>query len=240
MPSVLPLAGHPVRWRLLAELAGGDRAVRELAALVGERQNLVSYHLRLLRDGGLVTSRRSSADRRDSYYALDLAGCRDRLAAAGTALHAGLRLVPAPPRPPGRGAARPVRVLFVCTGNSARSRMAEAMLRAAGGDRVRVASAGSHPKPLHPSAVQVMRERGLDVPDAPPTSLADVGVTSFDRVITLCDKVREHCPELPDGPVVVHWSIPPPDGRDTFEAVADELETRVAFLLDTLDPPDPD
>ena len=70
---LLALAGHPVRWRVLRELAASDRQVGELTAAVGEPQNLVSYHLRLLRDGGLVTARRSSADGRDHYYAIDLA-----------------------------------------------------------------------------------------------------------------------------------------------------------------------
>src|SRR5215475_1334368 len=91
------LVTHPVRWRLLGELVQSDRAVRELTQLVGEPQSLVSYHLRQLRTGGLVFSRRSSADGRDSYYAVDLPACRDQLQAAGAALHPGLALVPAPP-----------------------------------------------------------------------------------------------------------------------------------------------
>ena len=71
-PSFVRLAAHPLRWRLLRELVQSDRAVRELMMIVDEPQSLVSYHLRLLREGGLVTSRRSSADGRDSYYAIDL------------------------------------------------------------------------------------------------------------------------------------------------------------------------
>ena len=68
--------------------------------LVDEPQSLVSYHLRLLRDGGLVSARRSSADRRDSYYAIDLDACREALQNAGGALHPALRLVPEPPACP--------------------------------------------------------------------------------------------------------------------------------------------
>jgi DNA-binding transcriptional ArsR family regulator len=82
-PPFLQLAGHPLRWRLLTELARSDLRVGELSARAGERQNLISYHLRLLRDGGLVIARRSSADGRDSYYVLDLARCREALAQAG-------------------------------------------------------------------------------------------------------------------------------------------------------------
>src|ERR1700704_728643 len=108
-PALLQLAGHPVRWRLLSELARSDRLVHELTGLVGEPQNLVSYHLGKLRDGRLVSARRSSADGRDTYYGLDLARVGGLLSAAGGALHPGLRLAP----PPRDGAAiAPVRVLF--------------------------------------------------------------------------------------------------------------------------------
>src|SRR5436190_18308447 len=117
-PPFLRLAGHPLRWRLLSELAHSDRRVGELCGLAGRRQSLVSYHLRRLRDGGLVSLRRSSADGRDVYYALDLPRCRELLAGAGVALHPGLGSAPAQ-----RRAAAPASVLFLCTGNSARSQM---------------------------------------------------------------------------------------------------------------------
>src|SRR5215470_20008066 len=114
-PSFVRLAGHPVRWRLMGELARSDRRVRELVRLLDQPQNLVSYHLGRLRTAGLVGARHSTFDARDAYYHLDLVNCADSLAAAGLALHPGLRLAPAPAAaPPGR-----CRVLFVCTGNSA-------------------------------------------------------------------------------------------------------------------------
>src|SRR5882672_92393 len=81
----LQLIADPRRWRLVGELARSDRRVGELTQLVGEPQNLVSYHLRELRDAGLVSSRRSSFDGRDAYYRVDLARCRDLLCAAGAA-----------------------------------------------------------------------------------------------------------------------------------------------------------
>src|SRR4051794_34460939 len=98
-PTFVRLAAHPVRWPLRGELADSDYRVRELVARVDEPQNLVSYHLRLLRDGGLVTARRSSFDGRDSYYHLDLDRCADELIASGAALHPALHWVPAPPIP---------------------------------------------------------------------------------------------------------------------------------------------
>src|SRR5258708_31941191 len=86
-PAFLQLAGHPLRWRLLSELARSDRMVHELTGLVGEAQNLVSYHLGKLRDGRLVSARRSAADRRDTYYGLDLARVGSLLSAIRGALH---------------------------------------------------------------------------------------------------------------------------------------------------------
>jgi protein-tyrosine-phosphatase/DNA-binding transcriptional ArsR family regulator len=238
-PGFLRLTGHPVRWQLLSELARSDRQVRELTALVGQRQSLTSYHLGQLRAGGLVTMRRSSADKRDAYYSLDLAACRELLAEAGAALHPGLRLVPAAPTPPEDGPGRPVRppvrVLFLCTGNSSRSQMAEAILEELGGDRVEVASAGSHPTSLHPNAVRVMRERGIDISGRRSKHLSEFTEQRFDHVISLCDRVREVCPDFPGAPAVAHWSIPDPaadeDGHPAFVRTADELYTRIRFLL---------
>src|SRR4051812_49986775 len=119
-PRFLRLAGHPLRWRLLSELARSDLRVGELCELADRRQSLVSYHLRQLRDGGLVTVRRSSADGRDAYYSLDLARCRELLTGAGGALHPGLAVAP-PPASGQRRTAATARVLFLCTGNSSRS-----------------------------------------------------------------------------------------------------------------------
>src|SRR4051812_49813026 len=93
-PGFLRLAGHPLRWRLLRELASSDRRVGELCTLAGRRQSLVSYHLRQLRDCGLVSMRRSSADGRDTYYALDLVRCGELLSSTGVALHPGLAAGP--------------------------------------------------------------------------------------------------------------------------------------------------
>jgi ArsR family transcriptional regulator, arsenate/arsenite/antimonite-responsive transcriptional repressor / arsenate reductase (thioredoxin) len=236
-PGFLQLAGHPLRWRLLTELAHSDHTVHELTTLVAEPQNLVSYHLAKLRDGRLVSGRRSSADGRDTYYCVDLSRVGDLLAGTGGALHPGLRLVRGNPAEPDPHRARP-RVLFLCTGNSARSPMAEALLGLRSGGWVDAHSAGSHPKPLHPDAARVMREEhGIDLAGHRPTHLSAFAGQRFDRVVTLCDRVREVCPEFPDAAEQVHWSIPEPDAYPAFRQAALELDARIGFLLSTLTTP---
>ncbi|MCP2244197.1 arsenate reductase/protein-tyrosine-phosphatase family protein [Lentzea aerocolonigenes] len=223
-PEFVRMAAHPLRWQLLTELAGSDYRVRELTERVREPQNLVSYHLRLLRDGGLVTSRRSSFDGRDTYYHLDLDRCGTSLTGAGTALHPALRFEPSPV-PASLGG---VSVLFACTGNSSRSPIAEALLRRHG---VEVTSGGSHPKPeIHPDAVRVLREEfRIDITGQRPRELSRAG---YDFVITLCDRVREVCPEF-DCPVI-HWSIPEPVTYPEFRSTVHEIDTRVRHLLPVL------
>ena len=106
-------------------------------------------------------------------------------------------------------------------------------------DTVEARSAGSHPKPLHPNAVRVMAERGVDISGRPTKALTRFTRNRFDRVITLCDKVREICPEFPGQPIAAHWSIADPASAgesDTatygaFVRTADEIEGRVALLL---------
>ncbi|WP_040790218.1 arsenate reductase/protein-tyrosine-phosphatase family protein [Nocardia paucivorans] len=231
VPLLIQMASHPLRWNLMTELAFSDRRVRELVDAVGEPQNLVSYHLRLLRSAGLVTARRSSFDGRDSYYHLDMARCAVAFREAAAALH---------PAPASTGKRRHVggSVLFLCTGNSARSPIAEALLRHRI-EGIDVTSAGSHPAPrMHPNTVRVLREDyGIDLQHRRPQSLDAVAGRHFDYVITLCDKIRE-VPRDHGPAVAVHWSLPNPTEAGTsdtatypeFRHVARELDTRIGFL----------
>ena len=184
--------------------------------------------------------RRSAADGRDTYYVLDLARCGELLSSAGVSLHPGLA-----PLPRTRRERRPAlaRVLFLCTGNSARSQMAEAFAMERSNGAVNAASAGSHPKPLHGNAVRVMRERGIDLARRRSKYLEEFTGERFDYVISLCDRVREVCPEFPGGPELIHWSIPDParePGSDeetlpAFERTATELAARIDFLIDAIE-----
>jgi protein-tyrosine-phosphatase/DNA-binding transcriptional ArsR family regulator len=241
-PAVLGLVAHPLRWKLLTELAHSDYRVRELVNRIDQPQNLVSYHLRLLRGAGLVTASRSSFDGRDSYYHLDLDRCGHALAEAGGVLHPALRPDAAPPGPP--PARQHISVLFICTGNSARSPIAEALLRHHATAQIRVTSAGTRPKPhLHPNTARVLRDHfGIDVADQQPRQVGPLTGCRFDHVITLCDKAREHCPDFVHHPRRAHWSIPDPvaagDTDDisypAFYNVTTEIDTRVRHLLTVL------
>ncbi|MCA1845471.1 MAG: metalloregulator ArsR/SmtB family transcription factor [Actinobacteria bacterium] len=235
----LELVGDPQRWRLLRALATSDRRVGELVDLTGKPQSLVSYHLGQLRSAGLVSSRRSAADGRDTYYRANLGRCGDLLRDVGTALHPVVCFGPGrPPERPGRLTPKP-RVLFLCTGNSSRSQMAEALLGHRSGGTISARSAGSHPKALHPNAVRVMAERGIDISGRASKHLSRFSRSRFDHVITLCDKVKEVCPEFPGHPTAAHWSMPDPAataGDDAtiypaFVQAADEIDERIAPLM---------
>jgi protein-tyrosine-phosphatase/DNA-binding transcriptional ArsR family regulator len=242
-PPFLRLAGHPLRWQLMSALARSDRRVGELCDLAGQRQSLVSYHLRRLRDGGVVSARRSIADGRDTYYVLDLARCGELLVSAGMSLHPGLAPAARSRTSDRRGQSRDLaRVLFLCTGNSARSQIAEGLAEQLSEGALTAVSAGSHPKPLHPNAVRVMRERGIDLAGRRPKHPSEFADRRFDYVISLCDRVREVCPEFPGGPELIHWSIPDParePGSDeetlpAFEGTAAELCSRIGFLIEAI------
>jgi protein-tyrosine-phosphatase len=127
--------------------------------------------------------------------------------------------------------------------------MAEALARVRSGGLVEAQSAGSHPKPLHPNAVRVMRdEYAIDLAGQRSKHLSELVEQPFDRVISLCDRVREVCPEFPGDPETIHWSIADPaagqaDGDDEtsypdFQRTAAELETRIGLLLAALAAPD--
>jgi ArsR family transcriptional regulator, arsenate/arsenite/antimonite-responsive transcriptional repressor / arsenate reductase (thioredoxin) len=247
--AFLRVVGHPLRWRLLRELARSDRQVRELVMLVDAPQNLVSYHLGRLGAHGLVTTRRSSADRRHAYYSTNLARCGELLGDVGMALHPGLRLAPGAPaaaQPP--TAAGRASVLFLCTGNSARSQMAEGFLEHVSGNTVEVHSAGSHPSSLHPNAVKVMAGYGVNLAGRPTKHVHQFTQQQFDYVVTLCDRVREICPTFPGHPEPIHWSIPNPseagnsdqETYPAFQRVAAELAIRVPFLLQLITSADDD
>jgi arsenate reductase len=110
------------------------------------------------------------------------------------------------------------RILFLCTGNSARSQMAEGWLRYLGGTSYVAFSAGTHPSTVNPLAIQVMAERGIDISGHRSKSVTEFLDQPFDDVITVCDQAAEACPTFPGIYRRIHWSFPDPAAVDGSEA----------------------
>ena len=118
----------------------------------------------------------------------------------------------------------PIRVLFVCTGNSARSIMAEALLRRHGGGRFEVFSAGTEPRGVNPLTLRVLGEAGIDASQARSKSVAEFAGQRFDYVITVCDQARQACPVFPGSGLSLHWGY-----EDPAEATGTDEERLVVF-----------
>jgi arsenate reductase len=118
----------------------------------------------------------------------------------------------------------PIRVLFVCTGNSARSQMAEALLRREGGRQFEVHSAGTKPRGVHPLTIRALANVGIDISDARSKSVTEYRGQPFDYVITLCDRARATCPVFPGSYEQMHWGF-----DDPSEATGTEEERLAVF-----------
>ena len=133
------------------------------------------------------------------------------------------------------------RVLFVCTGNRARSQMAEGLLRHLAGDRYEVYSAGTKPKGLAEQTVEVMREIGIDISGQRSKHVDEYAGQPFDYVITVCDSARQSCPVFPGSGERIHWDVEDPlyaelRGESTVQALRDardELRSRIEAFLRT-------
>jgi protein-tyrosine-phosphatase/DNA-binding transcriptional ArsR family regulator len=230
------------RLAIVRMLALSDRKAGELGTALRVPSNAVSYHLKQLRALRLLHDHRSSADGRDVYYQLDLDRLAHLYAEAGVALHPGLAAsLPQPAEDGETKAATPskrLRVLFLCTHNSARSQLAEAIMRQMGGEYVEVYSAGSMPTEVHPDTITVLGELGIDPSPLYAKSLDRFVGEPFDYIITVCDRVRDICPSFSGDPNQAHWSFADPvvveDPEQRLKAfcqVASELRTRIGYLL---------
>jgi arsenate reductase len=138
----------------------------------------------------------------------------------------------------------PVRVLFVCTGNSARSQMAEAVLRQIGKGRFETFSAGTEPRGVNPLTVRALAGVGIDASGARSKSVTEFLGQRFDYVVTVCDRARESCPVFPGGAASLHWGFDDPaeaTGSETerlaeFERVLREITTRLRIFAEATAP----
>ena len=134
------------------------------------------------------------------------------------------------------------RVLILCTGNSARSQMAEGLLRDMAGEHVEVYSAGVERSFVRPQAIEAMRERGIDITGQRSKSVDEFAGQEFDYVITVCDNAREHCPVFPGSYERIHWSFDDPAAArgdeaavlSVFRRVRDEIEGRLRQFTETV------
>lgn len=129
--------------------------------------------------------------------------------------------------------------MFLCTGNSCRSQMAEGWLRHLGADRFEAYSAGTHPVGLNPGAVDVMREVGVDISGQRSKHLSELTDQPFDAVITVCDRAKESCPVFPGRSQVLHWSFDDPasatgtqeERKRVFQRVRDEIREKIVEFM---------
>ena len=251
--SALGHAGRLSVFRLLMRHAPHGVRAGDIAAALNIRPNTLSSNLRLLEDAQLVTSRRDgrailycvdlpAADALAAYFVNDAGRGRPTLAAPSARFATSPRkeaaMVPASQMPD-------FNVLFICSGNSARSILAEALLRDLGKGRFRVFSAGVRPhKHLNPFAVDVLKRNGHDPAGLRSKHLAEFqapGAPVMDFVFTVCDRAaNEECPPWPGQPITGHWGLPDPvkaQGTDAEKGLAftqtyAELRRRIAAFAE--------
>ncbi len=235
-PELLGLLSDPLRWSILHGLSLSDLRAGEIVEFTGRPQNLVSYHLAKLVRSGLVEKSQSSHDGRDHYFHFNRQVLTQRLGEIPQLLGSTLAISQR------SRVTSPRRVLFVCTGNSIRSQMAEAFATHHAGHAVKAKSAGTMPTALNPLAVEILAERGIDISRHTSKPFSLFVNQTFDSVITLCDRAREVVPPFGHSSRYIHWSVSDPalSGRSMAEQrrilrrVADDIDVRVVDLLTDL------
>ncbi len=202
----------PARLRIVDLLTLGDRSPKELQEALGVASNLIAHHLGVLERESMIVRTRSEGDKRRSYVHL----VPDAASGLG---------------PSAAAAAR--RVLFVCTGNSARSQLAAAIW--ATRSSIPATSAGTKPAPaIAAGAVAVAERHGLTLQGAPPRHVDDVAAET-DFIVTVCDSAHEALAGID----ALHWSVPAPGSAGTdlaYDSVFDDLATRIDALAGRLTP----
>lgn len=150
-----------------------------------------------------------------------------------------MTLEASPPADVASAAAPRIKVIFICTGNSAQSQMAEAILRNEAGDRFEVVSAGVTPRPVHPLTIEALARVGIDISEATSKPVGMFLGSRFDYVITLCDRARLTCPVFPGGRETLHWGLDDPtelegtlvERKAAFDRVLTEVSGRLRRFI---------
>ncbi len=210
----LAALGDEHRLEIVEQLTISDHTPRELMELCSLTSSLLAHHLDVLQEASIVRRRQSSGDRRNRYVVLipeSLVG-----------------LVPNSPVEPSQGRYRPLRALFICRRNSARSQLAAALWRSR--DMGQAESAGTEPADvIHPLTLEAARRGHLTVPLVKPRHIRDIQI-KHDVIISVCDEAREHVDAREEW---LHWSLPDPAKSRTvraFERTIDELNERITMF----------
>lgn len=233
--SFFRLLADPTRCAILMRLARSDERPSELSAAIKQPPETVAAALADLESAGLVTSRMSDVGD-ERYYHLDLEQFQRRYVRAGGMIHPALAQAVVEVEEGAEPRAKP-RVLFLCTHNSARSQMAEGLMRSLSHGTIEVYSAGSQPSEVHPLAIETMDSMRIDIRGQRSKHYEEFIGQHFDYIITVCDRAREVCPVFPGLREAIHWSIPDPaaieneaERRRAFHTAASQLANRIRYL----------
>ena len=238
-PELIKLLSNDLRWELMTALSQTDLRVSELVDILHRPQNLISYHLQKLSDANLVHEHQSIADGREIYYSIDLQQIQKAFTSVQSSIHPWLLT-------PGKSKKvfPPHRILFLCTHNSARSQIAEGLLRSKNINSLEIFSAGTDPLPIHPLAAEAMAEIDINI-RSQKSKNQDLFINEkFDFIVTVCDRARENCPVFPGKPKMIHWSIPDPTLQtelsadkpiEKFRQTVKDLDKRISIFIEFLE-----
>jgi arsenate reductase len=260
MADTLAVLADPQRLHILDLIINGIHCSSGIVERLGLAPNLVSHHLKVLREAGLVDIERDPADRRWIYYVPDIQQLTEIQFLLTHFLHPARIQGRAGQCGPSQGAqtytppdyllvekehllnTKKAKIIFLCTGNSARSQMAEAFMKKHGGDLFEAHSAGIEPKGINPYTTRVMDEIGIDISGQQSKGVRQyLGQINFGYVITVCDHAEENCPTvfLTQGKHL-HWSFEDPaafEGTEEetlvkFRQIRDQIEARIKDFLE--------
>ncbi len=235
-PKLFKILSDDNHWAIVQHLQMSDLKASELSAALNLPADSIEQHIGNLREAGLLRERRTTTSR-EPYYHLLIEVLSRQFQEAGGALHPAIFEAHDRAAPETVRLQNAVRILFLCTHNSARSQIAEGLARHMGAGLVEAFSAGTEATSIKPEAVEVMKRRGIDITTQHSKVLTEYLDQEFDYVITVCDAARESCPFFAGGKIQLHWSFDDPaavEGKGrlaAFEQSARQIATRIGYLI---------